>query len=239
MTGPKAVSATFSQGSTQKILTVTVGGSGRVSGTGISCGTSTRDCSSAYNNGTVVSLLATPAAGAVFLGWGGACSGTQRTCNLVMDAPKAVSASFSTPGANTGGTFSAHSLGNPLVVRNSVGWGVTLRFFTSRSAAALLRLTLNGRLVSAFTFSPHAGTVIVGPFNVARAGLYRFRLTLSDSRGEAAELIWNVCLGSCGGGRSGPPCSSPARARPQCAPPRAGSSPSASGRAPQAPGRSA
>jgi hypothetical protein len=205
MDANKSLTASFSQGSTQKILTVTVGGSGRVSGPGISCGTTIHDCSNAYNDGAVVTLLATPAAGAVFLGWGGSCSGTGNTCTLVLDAPKAVSASFSTPGGNNNGGgggagFVARSLGNPLVVRNSVGWGVTLRFFANRSAAALLRLTLNGRLVNAFTFSPHSGAVLVGPFNVSRAGLYRFRLTLNDSRGQSHELFWDVCLSSSGCG---------------------------------------
>ena len=200
MTASKGVSATFSQGSTQKILTVTTGGSGRVSGPGISCGVGTHRCSTAFDNGTGVTLLATPASGAIFLGWGGACGGTQRTCHLVMDSPKAVSASFSTPGATPVATLSAHSLGAPLVVRNSIGWGVTLRFFTTRSATALLRLSLNGRLINAFTFSPHAGTVLVGPFNVLRSGQYRFRLTLSDSRGATAELNWNLCLSTTGCG---------------------------------------
>jgi hypothetical protein len=194
MSTSKSVTATFSQGSTQRILTVSVGGAGHVGGTGISCGAGVHDCSSAYNNGQAVVLTATPSAGAVFLGWGGACSGTGRTCSLVMDSPKAVSASFSTPGTTTGGTFSARRLGSPLVVRTSIGWAVTLRFFTTRSAAALLRLSLNGRLVNAFTFSPHSGTVLVGPFNVTRAGNYRFRLTLSDRNGASAELFWNLCL---------------------------------------------
>ncbi len=194
MNGTKALTATFSQISTQKILTVTVGGSGRVSGPGISCGTSTHDCSNAYNDRAAVTLRATPAKGAVFLGWGGACSGTAPTCALVMDSPKAVSASFSTPGGGSSGTFAARSLGTPLVVRTSVGWAVSLRFFTNRGASALLRLSLGGRLVNAFTFTPHKGTVLVGPFNVARQGKYRFQLSLNDSNGNTAQLIWNLCL---------------------------------------------
>lgn len=199
VTGAKAVTATFTQGSTQKILTVTVSGSGRVSGPGISCGASSHDCSSAFNDGALATIRATPADGATFLGWGGACSGTAPTCTVLMNAPRAVSASFSRPGTNTTAPFTARSLGNPSVTRTSVGWAVSLRFFTNRSASALLRLSLNGGLVSAFTFSPHAGNVTVGPFNVARPGNYRFRLTLTDAGGNVQELVWNACLSdSCG-----------------------------------------
>ena len=196
MNTSKAVTASFTQGSTQKILTVSVGGSGRVTGTGINCGAGARDCSNAYNNNGAVTLIATPRNGATFLGWGGACTGTGRVCNLVMDQPKAVSASFSAPGSRARNTFAVRSLGRPIIQRTSVGWAVTLRFRTSRSAAALLRLTRNGRFVNAFTFSPRAGNVLVGPFNVSRAGAYRFRLTLTDGRGATAALIWNLCLAS-------------------------------------------
>jgi hypothetical protein len=198
MSASKSVTAAFSSGSSQRILTVSVGGSGRVSAAGISCGAGVRDCSQAFNNGAVITLIATPAAGAVFLGWGGACRGTARTCNVAMTAPRAVSASFSTPGSRAGNTFAIRSLGSPIVTRTSGGWAVTLRFYTSRSAAALLRLSHNGRFVQAFTFSPHTGNVLVGPFHVGRPGTYRFQMTLSDGRGGTATLIWNLCLGGCG-----------------------------------------
>ena len=46
-----------------------------------------------YAPGTVVSVTATPAAGYVFTGWGGACSGTG-CCTVTMDANKTVTANF-------------------------------------------------------------------------------------------------------------------------------------------------
>lgn len=52
------------------------------------------DCSETYAAGEVVTLTATPGRGRVFAGWGGACSGTSPTCEVVMSSPKTVSARF-------------------------------------------------------------------------------------------------------------------------------------------------
>lgn len=58
----------------------------------INCG---KDCSAKYASGTVVTLTAAPPAGASFLGWGGACSGTASTCTVTMNGSKSVQANFS------------------------------------------------------------------------------------------------------------------------------------------------
>jgi uncharacterized repeat protein (TIGR02543 family) len=71
-------------------LTVSVTGSGSVSGSGISCpGT----CSGTYTAGTPVALSATPASGFTFTGWTGACSGTG-ACNVTMSSNQTVGATF-------------------------------------------------------------------------------------------------------------------------------------------------
>ncbi len=77
-------------------LTVVRQGPGTVSSSsgGIACGGA---CSATYAPGTAVTLTATPDPGSAFLGWGGACTGTDATCALTMDAVKAVTASFSAP----------------------------------------------------------------------------------------------------------------------------------------------
>ena len=191
MSASQNTTAAFSGATGPVPVRLGVTGSGRVTGPGVNCGNGNLDCDELYAPNTTVTLTAAPASGASFAGWGGACHGTGRTCTLSMTAPMAVSASFS-PGPRAGSTFAVHSNGAPLVARTPVGWAVTLRFFTSRSAGALLRLSLNGRAVQAFTFSPRAGNVLVGPFNVARSGKYRFRMTLSDGRGGAAGLTWNL-----------------------------------------------
>jgi subtilisin-like proprotein convertase family protein len=74
-----------------QLLTVTKVGQGTVTSApaGINCGA---DCAEAYTSGTAVTLTATPAAGWVFSGWSGACTGA--SCGLVMNAPAAVTATF-------------------------------------------------------------------------------------------------------------------------------------------------
>ena len=58
---------------------------------GITCGA---DCQESYWLGTVVTLTAAPAAGSVFGGWAGNCSGTTPTCQLTIAQARSVSATF-------------------------------------------------------------------------------------------------------------------------------------------------
>jgi hypothetical protein len=92
MSAGRAVTATFGLAMYSLDVTRTGSGSGSVTSTppGIDCGA---DCSEAYDRGTVVSLTATPASGSSFGGWSGACVGTA-SCQVTMDASKAVAASF-------------------------------------------------------------------------------------------------------------------------------------------------
>ena len=76
-------------------LAVGVVGSGTVisSPAGISCGT---QCLASFARGSVVNLTATPASGAIFLGWAGACSGANRSCLVTMSTDQIVGAAFAT-----------------------------------------------------------------------------------------------------------------------------------------------
>ena len=82
-------------------LTVTSGSGGIVTTTpgGIDCGTR---CTAGFAAGTAVNVIARPDPGFRFAGWTGACSGTS-TCDLAMNANKAVQASFAAiaPGQHT------------------------------------------------------------------------------------------------------------------------------------------
>ncbi len=59
---------------------------------GINCGNA---CSAKFNSGTAVTLTATPPTGKTFVSWGGACSGTNSTCILNVNANVSVQANFS------------------------------------------------------------------------------------------------------------------------------------------------
>ncbi len=77
-------------------FTLTAATAGAGSGTitsspaGIDCGS---DCTQSYNDGTSVTLTASPAAGSAFTGWSGACSGSG-TCTVTMSEARSVTATF-------------------------------------------------------------------------------------------------------------------------------------------------
>jgi uncharacterized repeat protein (TIGR02543 family) len=73
-------------------LTLVVSGSGSIGSPG-SAAVCSNQCSGTLPQGTVVSLMATPAAGYTFTGWSGACSGSG-TCSVTLDANKQVTATF-------------------------------------------------------------------------------------------------------------------------------------------------
>lgn len=79
-------------------VSVSAGGSVTSAPAGIACGA---DCSERFDPATSVTLTATPAAGRVFTGWGGDCSGSAGSCTLSMQQARTVTASFNTPPPST------------------------------------------------------------------------------------------------------------------------------------------
>jgi len=62
---------------------------------GINCGSGQSDCSQSYQDKEIVTLTETHSADQVsFLGWGGACSGPDPTCQVTMDQARPVTATF-------------------------------------------------------------------------------------------------------------------------------------------------
>jgi uncharacterized repeat protein (TIGR02543 family) len=203
MATAKSVTANFSGGTPSTLLlSVAVTGHGNVKGDGISCGNGLATCSVSISPGTTVILTATPATGASFTGWGGACAGTKTTCSLTPTASTTVTAAFSGGGTTGGGTVAKGALtsrGRPIVTRTKTGFRVSLRFRTQVAGAARVRGFRAGRVVTGLSVRVPAGNATIGPFPVALRGLYTFELRLGSH-----VLRWRACLGLCGAAARAP-----------------------------------
>jgi hypothetical protein len=206
MTSAKSVSAVFATAAAGT-LTITVNGKGTVSAPAGKCiGTATtKTCIQKYARGRRVALTASAAAGNAFAGWGNACvaAGKKLTCTLTLATARSVTASFLPRPAGGGGGGTARvltSLGPPIVRRTSAGYRVTLRFSTTRAGIARVVGLRAGRVGARLTLRVAAGPVRIGPFTVARSGLYIFQVHLGTSL-----VQWRVCLGRCGAAAPGPP----------------------------------
>jgi len=90
------VTAIFSTASSPTLSVIPAGtGTGTVSSNpaGISCQPT---CSANFLANTQVTLTATAAAGSIFAGWGGACSGANSACQLTLTSAASVTATFNT-----------------------------------------------------------------------------------------------------------------------------------------------
>lgn len=114
MNAMKNVQATFNKIQYALEVSSTTGGTVTSTPAGINCGTS---CRTSFDQGTSVTLTATPAAGYIFAGWSGACSGTG-TCSVTMNSATSVQANFTQINYNlsvikNGGGESSVILSNP------------------------------------------------------------------------------------------------------------------------------
>jgi uncharacterized repeat protein (TIGR02543 family) len=150
---PKVCGITVAGGDAPPTYTLTVSksGSGTVSGSGISCGST---CSASYASGTTVTLTATPDAGATFTGWSGAATGTANPVTLTMNGDLTLTASFSgttsfTLGVTKSGTGSGTVASNPS--------GISCGAACSASFASGTSVTLSATPASGSTFEGWAG----------------------------------------------------------------------------------
>lgn len=111
---------------------------------GISCGA---DCSETYAANTVVSLTASPAAGSLFAGWGGACSGTG-ACSVTLDTAKSVTATFNLPVYTL--TVKHAGTGNGRTISNPTGINCTADCTEGYKAGTSVTLTAGAAVGSSF-----------------------------------------------------------------------------------------
>lgn len=76
-------------------LRVWVTGNGTVKGSGVLCGAQGTVCALSYALGTTITITAVAERFSVFLGWTGACTGTDSTCTIEAGEPATVTAMFS------------------------------------------------------------------------------------------------------------------------------------------------
>lgn len=112
-------------------------GTGSVSGNGIDCGAT---CSVTLAEGTMVSLTATPAAGSVFNGWGGACTGTG-ICVMTLGTNITVTASFT---QRYQLTINKSGSGTGTVTGNGINCGATCSVFLDKDTAVSLTALPDG-----------------------------------------------------------------------------------------------
>jgi hypothetical protein len=186
-------------------------GSGTVSGggaNGVDCGAR---CNAPLARGASVTLTAAAAAGSVFLGWGGDCSGTAG-CPLTMDGPKNVFARFealrrltvalagtgsgtvaSAPGGISCGTACAGDFphGIPLSLSATAAAGSRFEGWSGGcSGAGDCSLTPAEATAVTATFvdvqAPHATAL---PSSGRRGRLAQLRYRLVDNSGRAAAQV--------------------------------------------------
>jgi N-acetylmuramoyl-L-alanine amidase len=117
---------------------------------GISCGA---DCSEDFAAGASVVLTVSPATGAAFTGWSGACSGSETTCMVTMDAAKTATAAFS---VGTG-TLSVARSGDGSGTVTSSPAGISCGSDCSESYPLGTSVTLTANAGSGSTFSGWSG----------------------------------------------------------------------------------
>jgi Pro-kumamolisin, activation domain/Divergent InlB B-repeat domain len=175
-------------------LTVSVTGSGTVtsSPSGISCPST---CSVTYAGATNVTLTAAPSSGAIFSGWGGACSsfGTSTNCTVQVNAAQSVAATFTQ-------TFALSVIDSGSGSVTSSPTGINCGSTCSASFASGTQVTLNETPASGWNFSGWSG---------ACSGSGSCMVTMSSAKSVTATFTQITYLLSVGVSGSGTVTSSP------------------------------
>jgi len=167
----------------QYSLVVNRNGTGTVTSSpaGISCGSS---CSGTYSSGTTVLLTATPAAGWIFSGWTGACTGSASTCQVIMDIDKTVNAAFlpvSVPTVTTSPASAIADTGATLNGTVDPNNGTTSVWFEYGKTTGYGNSTPQKNAGSGDSSMP----VVEGAGGLASGTLYHYRIVAQNSVGKS------------------------------------------------------
>ena len=156
-------------------LTVTKVGSGTIasSPSGIDCGAT---CSASFTGGTSVALTATPATGATFTGWSGACTGTG-ACTVILDGTKSVTATFTA-------TPTTYTL---TVSKSGTGSGTVSSTPTGLACGSACSASFTGGATVTLTAAPTTGATFTG-WSGACAGTGPCTLTMTRAKNVTATF---------------------------------------------------
>jgi len=174
MTAATSVNATFNRNTYLLAVSKAGAGSGTVASTpaGIDCGA---DCSEAYPHATFVTLTATPAAGSVFSGWSGGCTGSG-SCTVAMTSALSVTATF----ARAAYTLTVSKAGNDVGIVSSSPAGIDCGSTCSATY-------LHGDLVT-LTATPGVFAVFAG-WSGACTGTGSCTVTMTVARSVTATFV--------------------------------------------------
>lgn len=153
MSAQRTVTAEFRQVAAEEYtLQVSVTGSGNISSSpaGIDCGS---DCAETFQNGTAVSLTATPDSGFEFIGWTGACSGTG-VCQITVTENLSAAAEFREVGVESF-TLTVSASENGIVTSSPLG--IDCGNDCSQSYEANTEVTLTATPNEGFEFTSWSG----------------------------------------------------------------------------------
>ena len=205
MSTTKNVTATFNRSTTTYSLTVAKAGTGTgtVTGSpaGINCGA---DCTQTYAVNTIVFLTPISAAGSVFTGWSGACTGTA-TCKITINAARNVTATFNRSAATYALTVAKAGTGTGAVTSSPAGINCGADCHQTYAVSAAVTLTAtpaSGSRFSGWT-GPCTGT---STCRVTMAGARNVTATFTKLVGgnpaipavtsPSAGMVWGSITGA-------------------------------------------
>jgi len=189
MDAAKNITATFSPTVTTHTLTVDKSGSGSATSSpaGIACGAT---CSAQFDDGTSVTVTATPDANNVFSGWTGCDSASGTNCTVDMTSDRTVTATF----------VAQHTLS---VSKNGTGSGTVTSSPAGIACGATCSALFNNGTSITLTAAADANSTFAGWSGGGCSGTGTCNVNLGADTGVTATFTQNSSGGGGGGGGGG------------------------------------